>query len=121
MPNLTVDGVGSFQVPAGKRLVLALTEEPGADQLHACGGHARFATSSRGVRRRRARKDDRRREGTLSARGLTDTRICAELPDRSAITIWKSEVSAVWPAAAEPTPANRPTERSSPPPVMDHE
>ena len=27
MPTLTVDGVGSFEVPAGKRLVLALTDD----------------------------------------------------------------------------------------------
>jgi ferredoxin len=44
MPKLTVDGVGEFEVPAGKRLVLALTEEAGIDQLHACGGNARCTT-----------------------------------------------------------------------------
>ena len=44
MPKLTVDGVGEFDVPAGKRLVLALTDEAGVDQLHACGGHARCTT-----------------------------------------------------------------------------
>lgn len=44
MPKLTVDGVGDFDVPAGKRLVLALTDEAGQDQLHACGGNARCTT-----------------------------------------------------------------------------
>jgi ferredoxin len=44
MPKLTVDGVGDFEVPAGKRLVLALTDEAGADQLHACGGNAACTT-----------------------------------------------------------------------------
>lgn len=44
MPKLTVEGVGEFEVPAGKRLVLALTEEAGIDQLHACGGQARCTT-----------------------------------------------------------------------------
>ncbi len=29
MPKLTVDGVGEFEVPAGKRLVLALVDEAG--------------------------------------------------------------------------------------------
>ena len=38
MPKLTVEGVGDFDVDAGKRLVLALTDEAGIDQLHACGG-----------------------------------------------------------------------------------
>lgn len=31
-------------MPDGKRLVLALTDEAGIDQLHACGGHARCTT-----------------------------------------------------------------------------
>src|SRR5882724_5168023 len=44
MPKLTVEGVGTFEVPAGKRLVLALTDEAGVDQLHACGGNARCTT-----------------------------------------------------------------------------
>ncbi len=44
MPTLTVDGVGDFNVPEGKRLVLALTDEAGQDQLHACGGVARCTT-----------------------------------------------------------------------------
>ena len=44
MPQLTVEGVGSFEVPAGKRLVLALVDEAGVDQLHACGGNARCTT-----------------------------------------------------------------------------
>ncbi len=44
MPMLTVEGKGSFQVPAGKRLVNALVDECGSDQLHACGGFARCTT-----------------------------------------------------------------------------
>ena len=44
MPKLSVDGVGDFEVPAGKRLVNALVDECGIDQLHACGGNARCTT-----------------------------------------------------------------------------
>ena len=44
MPKLTVDSVGSFEVPENKRLVNALTDEAGIDQLHACGGNARCTT-----------------------------------------------------------------------------
>src|SRR5688500_10581780 len=44
MPQLTVEGVGTFEVPAGKRLVLALEQDAGIDQLHACGGNARCTT-----------------------------------------------------------------------------
>ena len=44
MPILTVEGVGEFEVPQDKRLVLALEQDAGIDQLHACGGNARCTT-----------------------------------------------------------------------------
>jgi ferredoxin len=44
MPNLTVESVGTFEVPAGKRLVNALTDDAKIEQLHACGGNARCTT-----------------------------------------------------------------------------
>jgi ferredoxin len=44
MPTLTVESFGTFEVPQGKRLVLALEDEAGVDQLHACGGNCRCTT-----------------------------------------------------------------------------
>ncbi len=44
MPRLTVEGLGEFEVPEGKRLVLALIDEAGVDQLHACAGNGRCTT-----------------------------------------------------------------------------
>ena len=44
MPMITVEGVGQYEVPAGKRLVLALEQDVRIDQLHACGGNARCTT-----------------------------------------------------------------------------
>ncbi len=44
MPKLTVEGAGTFDVPQDKRMVLALEDECGVDQLHACGGNARCTT-----------------------------------------------------------------------------
>jgi ferredoxin len=44
MPKLTVEELGTFEIPAGKRLVLALEDEAKVDQLHACGGLARCTT-----------------------------------------------------------------------------
>lgn len=38
MPKLTVEGVGTYEIAAGKRLIKALVEDAGTDQLHACGG-----------------------------------------------------------------------------------
>ena len=44
MPKLTVENKGTFEVPQGKRLVLALTDEAGVDQLHSCGGVGKCTT-----------------------------------------------------------------------------
>jgi len=44
MPKLTVQEVGTFDVPTGKRLVLALVDDAKVDQLHACGGNAKCTT-----------------------------------------------------------------------------
>jgi ferredoxin len=43
MPTVTVEGEGSFEVEAGKKLVLAL-EDAGIDILHRCGGNAKCTT-----------------------------------------------------------------------------
>ncbi len=60
MPKLSVEGVGEFTVPAGKRMVLALVEDCGIDQLHACGGNAALHDLPCRVHCRRAREDDSR-------------------------------------------------------------
>lgn len=44
MPKLTVQGFGTFEVPQGKRLVLALEEDAGIEPLHTCGGMAGCST-----------------------------------------------------------------------------
>ena len=43
MPTVTVEGEKSFEVPSGKKLVLAI-EDAGIDILHRCGGNARCTT-----------------------------------------------------------------------------
>ena len=43
MPTVTVDGEKSFEVEAGKKLVLAI-EDAGLDIMHRCGGNARCTT-----------------------------------------------------------------------------
>jgi ferredoxin len=44
MPNLTVEGFETVEVPDGKRLVLAIEQDARVDVLHACGGNARCTT-----------------------------------------------------------------------------
>lgn len=43
MPQVTVEGEKTFEVEAGKKLVLAL-EDNDIDVLHRCGGNARCTT-----------------------------------------------------------------------------
>lgn len=43
MPQITVEGEKTFEVEAGKKLVLGL-EDNGIDVLHRCGGNARCTT-----------------------------------------------------------------------------
>jgi ferredoxin len=44
VPRLEVEGVGTFDVDEGKRLVLAIEEDGGVDIMHECGGYARCTT-----------------------------------------------------------------------------
>jgi ferredoxin len=44
VPKLEVEGVGTFDVKEGKRLVLAIEEDAGVDIMHECGSYARCTT-----------------------------------------------------------------------------
>jgi ferredoxin len=44
MPQLKVEGVGTFDVREGKRLVLAIEEDAGVDIMHRCGSYAACTT-----------------------------------------------------------------------------
>ncbi len=44
MPKLEIEGVGTFDVEEGKRLVLAIEEDAGVDIMHRCGSYAQCAT-----------------------------------------------------------------------------
>ena len=79
MPQLTVEGVGTFAVPAAKRLVLALEDEAKIDQLHACGGNARCTTCRvEFVAGEPATMTDAERN-VLAARGLTGVRLSCQI------------------------------------------
>jgi len=89
MPTLTIETIGTFEVPANKRLVNALTEA-GVDQLHACGGNARCTTcrvqfvAGQPTEMTQAEKD------VLTARGLiaqTDLRLSCQIECRHDMTV----------------------------------
>jgi len=76
MPKLTVEGFGTSDIPQGKRLVNALSDEARVDQLHACGGNARCTTcrvhfvSGEPQKMTQAEKDVLAIRGLLESKGL---------------------------------------------------
>jgi ferredoxin len=44
MAKLEVEGVGTFDVPEDKRLVLAIEEDAGVGIMHRCGSYAACTT-----------------------------------------------------------------------------
>jgi ferredoxin len=74
MPKLIVEGVGEFEVPDGKRLVNALVDECGVDQLHACGGVARCTTCRVEFVAGEPARMTNAEQTVLAAKGLADTK-----------------------------------------------
>jgi len=72
MPTLTVQGIGEFEVAPGKRLVKAMVEDAGTDQLHACGGNSRCTTCRVHFVAGEPSQITAAEQATLSARGITE-------------------------------------------------
>ena len=117
MPKLEVENVGSFEVPAGKRLVNALIDEAGIDQLHACGGNARCTTcrvqfvSGEPTKITQAEKD------LLAARGLTvhpGLRLSCQIQCEQDM---KLKAISRMAGSGRSTPGGRPADEIMPPPV----
>ena len=68
MPELEVEGVGTFEVEVGKRLVLAIEEDGRVDIMHACGSYAKHGTCRVEFLGGRARVHDRGRDEPRYAR-----------------------------------------------------
>ena len=79
MPKLNVAGFGSFDVPEGKRLVLALEEDVGIDVLHACGGNARCTTCRVEFAEGEPQKSTQAEKQTLKARGIEGARLSCQI------------------------------------------
>lgn len=114
MPKLTVEGVGEFEVPAGKRLVLALTDEAGVDQLHACGGNARCTTCRVEFVSAEPDQMTEAEKQVLAAKGLTGVRLsCQIVCDRDLAVRCISRLA----GSGRPDAGKRPTDAIAPPPV----
>jgi ferredoxin len=112
MPKLTVEGFETVEVPMGKRLVLAMVEEAGVDQLHACGGNSKCTTcrvefiDGEPDRMTQAEKDK------LAERGLSGVRLSCQLyvdTDMSVRAISRLEGSGRPDPGPTPDPKIQPT------------
>jgi len=79
MPTVSVEGVGQSEVLSGKRLVLALEEDAGIDQLHACGGQARCTTCRVEFLKGEPNRMTVAERDVLTARGLTGVRLSCQI------------------------------------------
>lgn len=114
MPKLIVDGVGTFDVPAGKRLVNALTDEAGQDQLHACGGNARCTTCRVEFVAGEPDQMTEAEKAVLAAKGVTGVRLSCQLAcDRDMTVRVISQLAGSGRADA----GKRPADEITPPPV----
>src|SRR5438309_9749036 len=114
MPKLTVEGVGEFDIPQGKRLVLALEDEAKVDQLHACGGNARCTTCRVEFLSGEPERMTEAEKQVLAARGLTGVRLSCQIPcdhDMAVRAISRLAGSGRKDAGA------RPADEIAPPPV----
>lgn len=114
MPKLTVDGVGSFDVPAGKRLVLALSDEAGIDQLHACGGNSRCTTCRVEFVAGEPSQMTVAEKNVLAAKGATGVRLSCQILCEQDMTV---KVISRVAGSGRPGPGNRPTDNLVPEPV----
>ncbi|MFM8252263.1 MAG: 2Fe-2S iron-sulfur cluster-binding protein [Planctomycetota bacterium] len=79
MPKLTVEGVGEFDVAQGTRLVLAMTQVAGVDQLHACGGKSRCTTCKVEFIAGEPQRITTAERDILAARGLSGVRLSCQI------------------------------------------
>ncbi len=114
MPSLTVEGFGTFEVDEGKRLVLALIDDAGVDQLHACGGNCRCTTCRVEFIEGEPEMMTEAEKAKLADRGLEGVRLSCQIPvnaDMSVRAISRLEGS------GRPDPGSRPEETIQPDPV----
>ncbi len=114
MPTLTVENYGSFTVPEGKRLVLALIDEAGVDQLHACGGNCRCTTCRVEFVSGEPDAMTEAEQAKLAERGLSGVRLSCQIVcdhDMTVRAISRLEGS------GRPDPGSRPKAEIHPEPV----
>ena len=79
MPQLTVEGFGTFQIEDGKRLVLAVEQDAKVDILHACGGNARCTTCRVEFIEGEPERMTAAEKAVLEAKGVSGVRLSCQI------------------------------------------
>jgi ferredoxin len=119
MPKLTVEGFRTVEVPAGKRLVLAIEQDAHVDVLHACGGNARCTTCRVEFIAGEPEKMTLAEKQVLTAKGVTGARLSCQIPCTHDMVVRAiSRLEGSGRPDPGPTPA---TEITPPPQWIDRE
>ncbi len=114
MPKLTIDGAGDVEVPAGKRLVNALTDDAKVDQLHACGGNARCTTCRVEFLAGEPSQITEVEKNLLAARGLSGVRLSCQITCNADMTV---KIISRLAGSGRVDAGKRPEDAITPPPV----
>jgi len=115
MPKLIIEGAGEYEIPQDKRLVLALTDEAGIDQLHACGGIGRCTTCKVEFINGEPEKITEAEKNILKAKGLSGVRLSCQVLCQGNMTI---RVISRLEGSGRAGPGNRPTDQLQPEPIV---
>lgn len=113
MPLLTIEGRGSLEVAQGKRLVLALTDDAGVDQLHACGGNARCTTCRIEFVEGEPERMTVAEKTVLAAKGLSGVRLSCQTVCDHDISV---RIISRLEGSGRKDAGNRPADEIQPPP-----
>ena len=79
MPQLTVEGFGTVDVGADRRLVRGIEQDAHVDIMHACGGFARCTTCRVEFIEGEPTRMTKAEKTVLEARGLTGVRLSCQI------------------------------------------
>jgi ferredoxin len=113
VPKLTVEGFEPVEVPAGKRLVLAIEQDARVDVLHACGGNARCTTCRVEFIAGEPDTMTVAERNVLSARGVTGVRLSCQILCNHDMTV--RAISRLT-GSGRPDPGPTPATEVTPPP-----
>lgn len=111
--DITVQGKGTFSVPEGKRLVLALVDECGIDQMHACGGNCMCTTCAVSFVEGEPTVTTAAEQAKLAERGLSGVRLSCQIQAADGMQV---AILNRLEGSGRPDPGSRPSDDITPEP-----